>query len=83
MIEKRRVYRINEIQENLFVICSYTDEGLLKLFNSCNSWLLKNHFPLKTGFLFSKKAPVPSFLSSLEKTSPNNFASSLNPSTLK
>jgi hypothetical protein len=37
----------------------------------------------KTGFLFSKKAAVPSFLSSLEKTSPNNFASSSKHSLLK
>jgi len=34
---------------------------------------------LKTGFLFSKKAAVPSFLSSDAKTLPNKLASSSKP----
>ena len=38
------------------------------------------YFPLKSGFLFSMNALVPSFISSDENTSPNRFASKFNPS---
>jgi hypothetical protein len=40
---------------------------------------LNNQLPLKTGFLFSINAAVPSFLSSEANTFPNNLISSLKP----
>lgn len=40
-----------------------------------NCWQQKNYSPLKTGFLFSRKAVVPSTLSAVAKQSPKAFTS--------